>query len=133
MRSDNPRSRPYAFRFIRESTSLVKAIVASWVLASTTLPLGVDEPPPNAAVLLAPPPAQCGRPASECALGLLVPGAGPTVTRASALASLLRGKVRQANIGGVPSGPPLVAVADVPRRVTLYVTLPPPGRHHNVR
>jgi hypothetical protein len=47
------------------------------------------------------------------AQGLLVPGVGPTVTRAEALA-LLRGQ----------SGPP---------GTTVYVTLPPPGRSHNTR
>jgi hypothetical protein len=44
------------------------------------------------------------------AVGLLVPGAGPRVSEASALAALERGKVRNSLRGGLPDGPPLIDV-----------------------
>src|SRR5436190_20607440 len=43
------------------------------------------------------------------AVGLLVPGVGPTVNRREALAALVRGAVRNARMGGVPSGPPVIS------------------------
>ena len=39
--------------------------------------------------------------ADRAAVGLLVPGAGPTVTRESALAALLRGKLEHGLLGGI--------------------------------
>jgi hypothetical protein len=84
-------------------------------------------------MLLQPPPAACLAGLHGCALGLLVPGAGPSVSRAAALAALERGKVRQSTLGGLPSGPVLARPGAVPGRVTFYVTLPPPGSHHNGR
>jgi hypothetical protein len=35
-------------------------------------------------------------------------------------------------VGGVPGGKPLISPATRPARITFYVALPPPGRHHNV-
>ena len=62
----------------------------------------------------------------------MVPGAGATVTRAGALASLERGKVTPALLGGVPHGRILVRPASSPgSKVTIYVSLPPPGRTPN--
>jgi hypothetical protein len=56
------------------------------------------------------------------------------VTRTSALASLERGRVRPALLGGVPHGRVLVRPAKRPgAQVTLYVSLPPPGRSANHR
>jgi cytochrome c551/c552 len=79
-------------------------------------------------VVPAPPPA---------ALGLYVPGAGATASRASAIASLRRGKVEPAILGGNPSGKVLVDVRfglPSPRpRSGVYVQLPPPGKHPNTR
>jgi hypothetical protein len=46
----------------------------------------------------------------EAAIGLLVPGAGPRVSEASALAALERGKVRNSLRGGLPSGPRRIAI-----------------------
>ncbi len=71
--------------------------------------------------------------AGRGAVGLLVPGAGASVTRAGALAALERGKVRNSVLGGIPPGPPLIRPARRPGRITIYVSLPSPGRHHNVR
>src|SRR5688500_9996558 len=42
--------------------------------------------------------------ADRAAVGLLVPGAGPEVTREGALAALLRGKVEHDLLGGEPGG-----------------------------
>jgi hypothetical protein len=69
----------------------------------------------------------------KAAHGLLVPGEGATVGRRGALASLLLGKTGNAIVDhGVPRGRPLIALARRPARTTFYVSLPPPGRHHNV-
>ncbi len=67
----------------------------------------------------------------DAALGLLVPGAGSTVTRAGALSALVRGKVTSSLIGGTSSGTPLIRVARASAPLTIYVTLPPPGRSRN--
>ena len=64
--------------------------------------------------------------------GLLVPGQGATVTRRGALASLVRGKMENSLVGGVPGGNPLISLATRPARITFYVALPPVGKHHNV-
>jgi hypothetical protein len=55
------------------------------------------------------------------------------VTRRGALAALERGRVRNSLIGGVPRGRPRIRVGAKPGDVTFFVSLPPPGRHHNVR
>ncbi len=86
---------------------------------------------PRVAVLVVPP-FDLAEYAGRGAVGLLVPGAGSSVTRAGALAALERGEVRTALLGGVPEGEPLVRIASAPADVTVYVVLPPPGRHHNV-
>jgi hypothetical protein len=71
--------------------------------------------------------------AATGAVGLLVPGAGSTVTREGALAALVRGQVKSALLGGTPHGKVLIRVATRPAPVTIYVSLPPPGPSHNVR
>jgi hypothetical protein len=71
--------------------------------------------------------------AGRGAIGLFVPGAGATVTRRAALASLVRGKVEPSVLGGTPSGKPLISLGRRTGAVTLYVALPPPGRHGNTR
>ena len=60
-----------------------------------------------------------------------MPGAGERVSRRAALASLLRGKVENSNIGGVPGGKPLIALGTRAGDVTVYMALPPPGGHQN--
>jgi cytochrome c551/c552 len=80
------------------------------------------------------PPFELATYAHRGAVGLLVPGAGATVSRTGALASLERGRVTPALLGGVPGGPVLVRPATKPgSQVTLYVALPPPGRSANDR
>lgn len=67
------------------------------------------------------------------ALGLFVPGEGDTVSRETATASLVRGKVEPSVLGGVPSGKPLISLATRPAEVTIYVLLPPAGTHANTQ
>jgi hypothetical protein len=68
---------------------------------------------------------------AEGALGLFVPGAGATVTRRAALRSLLAGR-SISPLAGESAGPPVVRLSSTPAAVTIYLSLPPPGRHHNV-
>lgn len=78
------------------------------------------------------PPFPLERYAGKGAVGLLVPGAGPEVTRQGALASLLTGKVRSSLLGEQRPGEPLVRLGDGPAPI-VYVALPPPGRSPNGR
>ncbi len=82
------------------------------------------------AVVVASPAAVRGH-ASEGAVGLVVPGAGATVTRAGAVRSLLTGR-SISSLAGDTGGTPLIHLSQAPAEVTIYVSLPPPGRHHNV-
>jgi hypothetical protein len=69
--------------------------------------------------------------ASRGAVGLLVPGVGPTTNRRQALAAMIRGAQMNARLGGVPSGPPLLAPSFVSGTPTstgvIVVALPPRG------
>ena len=59
-----------------------------------------------------------------------MPGAGPTVTRESALNTLLTGTVQSSLNGGTPAGEPLLELdrGDPP---DVLVVLPPPGTTEN--
>ena len=70
--------------------------------------------------------------AGRAAIGLLVPGAGPTVTRESALAALLRGQLEHDLLGGIAPGEPVLELGS-PRGAEILVSLPPPGRSENDR
>jgi hypothetical protein len=59
--------------------------------------------------------------AAAGAVGLLVPGSGAWVSRAGARAALVRGKVQNALLGGVPNGKPLIALSRRPGPITIYV------------
>jgi hypothetical protein len=65
------------------------------------------------------------------AVGLLVPGTGPTTNRRQALAQLVRGVRQDSYLGGVPQGPRLLtanlATGTPSRARTIIVTLPPKG------
>jgi hypothetical protein len=69
--------------------------------------------------------------AKRGAVGLLVPGVGPTTNRRQALAELERGAETNARMGGVPDGPRLVGanlVTGTPTgRDVIVVELPPKG------
>ena len=70
--------------------------------------------------------------AGSGAIGLGVPGAGPTVTRQSALNTLLTGEVESSLLGGAPAGTPLGELGVGPSPDTLDV-LPPAGKSENDR
>jgi hypothetical protein len=70
--------------------------------------------------------------AARGAVGSMVPASGSTVSRATALASLTRGKLENALLGGKPKGKPLISLGGPPAPVTIYVALPPAGQHHNL-
>ena len=71
--------------------------------------------------------------AGRGAVGLFVPGSGQTASREAAIASLVRGKVEPSVLGGTPSGKPLISLGRRPADVTVYVALPPPGKHANTQ
>lgn len=70
--------------------------------------------------------------AARGAVGLAVPGAGPTVTRDSALNTLLTGEVESSLLGGTPAGTPLL-VPGAEGGPLVRVVLPPAGRSENER
>jgi hypothetical protein len=65
------------------------------------------------------------------AVGLLVPGEGPTTNRGQAVAQLIRGAQMNAHLGGIPSGPRLITAAPVTGTPTgmrtIVVVMPPTG------
>jgi cytochrome c551/c552 len=68
------------------------------------------------------------------AIGLYVPGAGATISRAGTIESLRRGKVENALLGGKPGGRVLVELRPGPAAApAVYVELPPPGKHPNTK
>jgi mono/diheme cytochrome c family protein len=74
----------------------------------------------------------------DTALGLYVPGAGSTVSRANAIEALRRGEVENSLLGGRPSGEVLADVVEGPppagsRAPYALVTLPPPGERPNTK
>lgn len=99
---------------------LVGILVALALVAPATAAVRVVDPFP------------LDRYAGEGAIGLAVPGAGPTVTRASALNTLLTGNVESSLLGGAPGGDPLVELGVGGPPDTLVV-LPPDGRSKNDR
>lgn len=70
--------------------------------------------------------------ATAGAVGEFVAGAGPWVSRESALSAVETGKVRNSLLGGKPGGPRLIRVSAKPAEITIYVSLPR-GRHKNDR
>jgi mono/diheme cytochrome c family protein len=99
-------------------------------LAAVLVALAVAAPSLAAVRVVEPFPLE--RHARTGAIGLAVPGAGPTVTRASALNTLLTGEVESSLLGGTPAGDPLLALDEGPPPDTLVV-LPPPGESENDR
>ena len=103
-------------------------------LAALVLFLALTAPAQAARVsVIVVPPFDPATYAGRGAVGLFVPGSGENASRAGALASLVRGKVQPAVLGGTPSGKPEIALATRPAAVTIYVALPPPGTHANTR
>ena len=69
--------------------------------------------------------------AARGAVGSMVPASGSNVSRETALLSLTHGKLVNSLLGGKPSGKPLIRLDGPPAPVTIYVALPPSGKHHN--
>lgn len=70
------------------------------------------------------------------AIGLVVPGSGPRITGASALAALERGAVRNSLRGGLPEGPSLIdagTAAAIPDGPAIVLGLPEGGDQPNDR
>ena len=101
-------------------------------LAILLLPLLAAAATPAGAGVRVVEPFELERYAGEAALGLLVPGAGPEVTRAGALAALLRGELEHDLLGGVAAGEPLIELGR-PGGPEILVSLPPEGRSENDR
>ncbi len=99
-------------------------------LAAIVAALAVAAPASGAVRVV--PPFPLERYANSGAIGLAVPGAGPTVTREAALRTLLTGKVASSLIGGPSAGTPLVVLGQGPPPDTLVV-LPPLGKTENDR
>ena len=68
--------------------------------------------------------------ADRAAVGLLVPGAGPTVTRDAALAALLTGELEHGLLGGFADAENRIELGE-PGEPEIVVSLPPPGRSAN--
>jgi hypothetical protein len=102
-------------------------------MTTVRIPGAAAAAPERVAVIVKPASAAVFR-APDAAHGLLVVGAGATVSRRGALASLVRGELGHALVhGGLPGGKPLISLARRPAQTTFYVALPAPGPHHNVR
>ena len=99
---------------------LAPVLIAFAVVASAPAAVRVVEPFP------------LERYAGSGAIGLAVPGSGPTVTRASALNTLLTGEVQSSLLGGTAPGAPLIEL-DRGEPPDTLVVLPPEGRSENAR
>lgn len=105
---------------MRRPIASLAAVLAALLALAGGAAGGVELVPPFAPAELA----------DQGAVGLAVPGAGPTVTRESALRTLLTGVVESSLLGGTPPGEPKLDLGDeIPPRV--LVTLPPPGESEN--
>jgi hypothetical protein len=110
----------------------ISSIVALGLALAAPPSAGPASPVEQVAVMVAPASAPVFG-SRSAAHGLLVVGEGATVSRRGALASLMRGEMGNAIVGGgLPGGDPLITLSRRPGRVTFYVVLPPEGRHHNV-
>jgi mono/diheme cytochrome c family protein len=99
-------------------------------LPAVLVALAVTAPAAAAVRVVAPFPPE--RYAESSAIGLAVPGAGPTVTREAALRTLVTGKVESSLLGGPSGGTPLIRLGQGPPPDTLVV-LPPAGESENDR
>lgn len=110
--------------------STILAVVLATVAAAATLaiPTATAAGRPVAVVVVPTfaPAAYAGR----GAVGLFVPGAGSTVSRQRALASLVRGRVVSSLVG--LDGDVTLRLSRTPAETTIYVALPPPGSRENV-
>lgn len=126
MLPDQPWSR---CRCLRSRASLAAALALLAAGAAAVAPAATAAGGSSVSVLVVPrfDPADY---AATGAVGLLVPGAGSSVSRERALASLVRGKVVSSLVG--LDGDVALKLGDAPSETTIYVALPPPSSHHNV-
>ena len=128
MRSESPKSRPYAFRFMPKILALGLVLTAALTSrADAAIPVVVV---PDLGV------ADLSVLSHRGAVGLLVPDAGPKTSRERAFAALERGQVRNSLLGENPSGPRIieaVVVASPPRGRAIVVGLPSGGTQPNDR
>ena len=107
---------------------VIAALAAAGPAMSKTVP---GSPPFRVLVVDHLSPSQLRHMAMHGAIGLLVPGAGPTTNRRQALAQLVRGAQVDAHLGGVPSGPRVISAAlatGTPTGMrTIVVAMPPKG------
>ena len=100
---------PRRFRFV-VALPVVVAIAVSLATASPAPARTVPGSPPFRVLIMDHlSTAQLRRMAKHGAVGLLVPGAGPTTNRRQALAQLVRGAQVNARLGGVPGGAPVLS------------------------
>ena len=97
MRSDSPKSRPYALRFMTRSLALALALTAFLAGPAEAAELRVVVVPGLER-------ADLEALSEQGAIGLLVPDAGPETSAARALAALERGAVRNSLLGDDPPG-----------------------------
>ena len=116
-------------RRTRHRASLLAALVGLVAGAAAVGPSAAAASDRSVAVIVVPPFAPVSY-ADRGAVGLLVPGAGSTVSRERALASLVRGKVVSSLVD--LDGNIALRLANAPAGTTIYVALPPAGPHHNV-
>jgi cytochrome c551/c552 len=108
---------------------LTRGIVAAGILAAGLLHASPAAAAARPAIYVVP-----AIPADARAVGLYVAGAGGKISRRGAIASLQRGKVENALLGGKPSGEVLVDLRQgTVHGPAVYVTLPPPGEHSNTK
>ena len=105
------------------------AVLASMAVGAALAPTAAGASGETVAVLVVPPFAPSAY-ADRGAVGLFVPGAGATVSRERALASLVRGRVVSSLVD--LEGERTLRLGSTPATTTIYVALPPPGSHHNV-
>ncbi len=118
---------PRRYRRLATRYALVGAAVVAVALGGAApAALAADN---SVAVIVVPPFAPSAY-SDRGAVGLLVPGAGSTVSRQRALASLVRGRVVSSLVD--LDGTPAIEIADGPATTTIYVSLPPSGSQHNV-
>jgi hypothetical protein len=103
------------------------------IAAVAVLGFGLSAAPARAepVAVLVLPPERVWAQADNGAVGLFVPGAGATVTREQAFRSLTTGR-SVSGLAGEEHREPLIRITSRAAPITIYVALPPPGRHHNV-
>jgi hypothetical protein len=120
-------------RIVRACASLaVLAALAAGSAASASAKTMPQQQPLRILIVPSLSPHELAELAKRGAVGMLVPGAGPTTNRRQALSALVRGVVENARLGGVATGAVLVDASSATGFPTghpeIILTLPPKGR-----